>query len=1001
MRLGLAFLLLAFGATALAAPATNQVTLAEALANDASLRDVEFVDAQRGWAVGDRGVVLRTVDGGSHWRRVPTPTEDRLDGVTFVDTQRGWAVGGSARPYTHESRGVVLATSDGGRRWEVVSTGPLPRLRAVKFFDTKNGVAAGDGTALHPSGVFTTRDGGRHWQPAGGGEPRQWLAADFTKDQLGELAGAAAGLRGTTTRIAGRRLDESIGVADRRGGYGVALIDATHGWLVGDGGLVRVTEDGGAAWGPPASDPPKLLAEWFDYRAVAARGDHVWIAGSPGSLILSSDDRGETWHTANTGISTPISAITFANETHGWAVGEFGVVLTTRDGGQSWRVQRGEGRRAAAAFVVASPDDLPTELVATTAAAEGHRTIVSAPFVSESHRRAASLVERLPDAAHLLGADATRLGWSTPTEPADLNLSAKAFRERLDRLTDARSHELLVNDLHKLLVTYRPEVLVLPGEASGAVTLLIEAAKEAARRSAAAAPPVLTGLRSWELHRAVAVSIDDGSPLGQNEARLSTGDFSAILGATPSQWRREARGLLSADYQAAPAAYRWMPIHGKPAVNGSRSGLLAGFSLRRNSDARRPTSISSSSRLEQLRRSAGKRRNMERLLAQTAGDPAWAGQVVNLTGGLDATAGAELLSQLAAGYRRAGRMELAADTLYLLARRYPDAPLADAALLWLVRYYASGERAHADNRVQGNESNPDTLANLSSTPTGQLTAPDKTGVLSSEDRLDRAASLIDFLEQARPGLYAEPAMRFTHAATQRARGFGNDADKTTLILSKRSIAADWRRAAEAERWLAKPEGLPPEKPIANSRFTPRRPKLDGRLDDPTWSGAESIRLAETRTAEPTATVRFAHDEAFLYVAIEASTDSSMPLDPKAKRPRDADLTNQDRLLLRIDTDRDYATAFELAIDSRGYTHDSLWGDPHWKPTWYVAADTGERVWRAETAIPLSQLTDPKHLARSAWAVSLQRIRPGQTPAAWPAEAASSDSPDAFGLLLFD
>ncbi len=999
MRLGL-LLLFTLATPLLAAPRPSGTTLDDVLADNASLRDVAFVDADRGWAVGDRGVILRTSDGGNRWHRVPTPTSVRLDGVAFLDANRGWAVGGSTRPYTHESRGVVLATTDGGRRWEIVSTGPLPRLRVVEFFDNKHGIAAGDGTALHPSGLFKTDDGGRHWQPIGGGQPRQWLAADFTRDRLGEIVGAAAGLRGATTRLTGNRIDESLGAAARRGGYGVALVDEAHGWLVGDGGLIRRTDDGGAAWTPPLSDPPQALADWFDYRAVATHGGRVWIAGSPGSLVVSSDDGGETWHTATTGISTPITAITFTSETHGWAVGEFGVVLTTRNGGRSWRVQRGEGRRAATAFVVSTPSDLPTELLTTTAAADGYRSVVRAPLASESHRDAASLAARLTDSAVLVGADAVDLGWSIPMEPADASLSPEALRRRLDRVTDARTHELLVHAIHKLLVTYRPDVLTLPAT-GGAAPLLEAAALEAARRAAAAAPPVVTGIGSWELRRAVTVKIDDGSPVGSNEARQSTGDFSAVLGATPSQWRREARGLLSNEYQAAPAAYRWSHLLGKPLNGATRSGLLAGFTIQRNSDTRRPAAMPSSSRLEQLRRLAGKRRNMERLLAQAAGDPNWAGQVVNLTGGLDAAAGSELLSQLATGYREAGRYELAADTLYLLARRYPDAPLADAALLWLVQYYASGERAHADSRGQGTDANPDTLANLPSQPVGGLAAPNKAGVLSSEDRLERAASLIGFLEQARPGLFAEPALRFAHAATQRARGFGKDADKTTLILSKRSIAADWKRAAGAERWLAKPEGLPPEKPLANCRFTPRRPKLDGQLDDPAWSGAEAIRLSETASSEPNTTIRFAHDEAFLYLAVEAAADAPAMIDNTAKRPRDAELSDQDRVVLRIDTDRDYASTYDLTLDARGWTHDSLWGDRHWKPTWYVAADTGDRVWRAEAAVPLSQLADPEHVARAAWAVSLRRLRPGQPPAAWPANASSEASPDAFGLLLFD
>lgn len=980
-------------------------SLADVLAEDASLRGVAFVDADHGCAVGDHGVALVTSDGGEHWRRVATPTEHRLEAVSFVDAEHGWVVGGSARPYTHESRGVVLATSDGGRTWESVAASPVPRLRAVKFFDHQHGVAAGDGTALSPSGLYSTDDGGRHWRPIPGAAERQWLAGAFVRDRVGDLAGVVAGLRGSSARVSGRDVTLSLAAGDRRGGYGVALIDESRGWLVGDGALVRATNDGGQAWGPPPNEPPPSLAGWFDWRAVAARGERVWVAGSPGSIVLHSSDAGQTWRLTRTGVSTPITAVTFVDDQRGWAVGELGVVLTTRDGGMTWRQQRGASRRTATAVVVASPEDLPTELLATTAAGEGFRTVVAAPLWAEEAGVASPLAGRLADAAMLVGADATRLGWSTPLEPADAALPPEALLDRLDRLTDGRGKELLVAELRKLLVTYRPDVVVTadPQHAPvGAAALLAEAAAEAIEL-AAQTPPVETGIASWRAERVVGVAIDDGSPLGPGESRQSTGDFSSLLGATPAQWRRGARGLLETDYQAAPAAYRWRTLAGKTAPDTQRPDLMAGLAHPRGGDARRPPAIAPTSQLEQLRRLASKRRNMERLLEQAAGDPAWAGQVVNLTGGLDADAGAELLRQLAEGYREAGRLELAADTLYLLARRYPDAPLADASLLWLLRYYASGERARADLRLmEGQDARPNTLANVPSDPRGpvQLAAPEKSGVLSGDERLQRAAALVEFLSQARPALYAQPSVRFAEAATQRARGFGADADRTALVLSKQAIADDWRRAALAERWLAKPDGLPPDKPLANCRYTPRRPLLDGRLDDAVWARAEAIPLAAPGAVKPSATFRVAHDEEFLFLAVEAASGDAAPIDADAARPRDADLSSGDRVTVRIDLDRDYATAFELSFDQRGWTHDALWGDPHWKPTWWAAADADSQAWRVEAAIPLAELADPKHVARSAWAVSVRRERPGEAPTAWPATAAA-DSPDAFGLWLFD
>lgn len=60
-------------------------------------------------AVGERGLVLRSEDGGARWRQVATPVSVTLTSVRFVNERHGIAVGHG---------GTVLITEDGGNRWE-------------------------------------------------------------------------------------------------------------------------------------------------------------------------------------------------------------------------------------------------------------------------------------------------------------------------------------------------------------------------------------------------------------------------------------------------------------------------------------------------------------------------------------------------------------------------------------------------------------------------------------------------------------------------------------------------------------------------------------------------------------------------------------------------------------------------------------------------------------------------------------------------------------------
>ena len=88
--------------------------------NDAKLADVTFVDAPHGWAVGDRGVIWHTDDGGATGRCSARASTRRLASRSAFSMSRiGWAAGGFTQPYTGSTSGVVLRTRDGGQRWTV------------------------------------------------------------------------------------------------------------------------------------------------------------------------------------------------------------------------------------------------------------------------------------------------------------------------------------------------------------------------------------------------------------------------------------------------------------------------------------------------------------------------------------------------------------------------------------------------------------------------------------------------------------------------------------------------------------------------------------------------------------------------------------------------------------------------------------------------------------------------------------------------------------------
>lgn len=71
---------------------------------------------------------------------------------------------------------------------------------------------------------------------------------------------------------------------------------------------------------------------------VTRAGSRLISSGERGH-ILYSDDNGRNWVQATVPVSVTITALRFADEARGWAVGNGGVILRTDDGGATWTKQ--------------------------------------------------------------------------------------------------------------------------------------------------------------------------------------------------------------------------------------------------------------------------------------------------------------------------------------------------------------------------------------------------------------------------------------------------------------------------------------------------------------------------------------------------------------------------------------------------------------------------------------------------------------------------------------
>ena len=81
-----------------------------------------------------------------------------------------------------------------------------------------------------------------------------------------------------------------------------------------------------------ATQAPIMAATWAGSRAVSV--------GDNGTILLS-DNHGSSFQQAQwVPVSSTLNGVSFADVKHGWAVGHWGVILATTDGGEQWQIQR-------------------------------------------------------------------------------------------------------------------------------------------------------------------------------------------------------------------------------------------------------------------------------------------------------------------------------------------------------------------------------------------------------------------------------------------------------------------------------------------------------------------------------------------------------------------------------------------------------------------------------------------------------------------------------------
>lgn len=194
---------------------------------------------------------------------------------------------------------VVAAPINSQQRWISTQLAPPGQdLNTVYFLDNKRGWVGGDNGFLS-----RTEDGGHSW--------------------VKQLVQTTAAIN-------------DIYFRDKDAGFLIA------------GNAIFVTRDNGVVWSEARRFPPREFdgAEVELYSVRFSGKKKGWVVGSVSkrervidSILLYTDDAGETWQRQRTPSRLELIHIDFANDKRGWITGSEGTILATVDGGQTWSKQ--------------------------------------------------------------------------------------------------------------------------------------------------------------------------------------------------------------------------------------------------------------------------------------------------------------------------------------------------------------------------------------------------------------------------------------------------------------------------------------------------------------------------------------------------------------------------------------------------------------------------------------------------------------------------------------